>query len=219
MKKKIAFTFFFGSLCMGLYAQNEDQEVNPFTVSLDIVNRYNWRGTDFGNNPHFQPGLQFEKGGIAIGAWGSYSFLGNYQESDLFMSYALPFGLLVGVTDYYFPSGSFDSTYFSQGHYLELNGGYSIKGFSLSANVMLGTPAKTNDIYVELGYYFKNNVSLFVGAGNEAYTSDSKFMVCITGVKLGHSIKITEQFSLPVFGSLIINPQREQVHLVAGINF
>jgi hypothetical protein len=83
---------------------------------------------------------------------------------------------------------------------------------------MLSTPVKTHDLYLELGYTYKN-MTLFAAAGNEAYTSDAKFMVCNTGFKVNHDLKITEQFSLPVYGLIILNPQKEQIHLVAGITF
>lgn len=218
MKKRMMFFLCFTCLATIVKGQEEKKDESPFSVSMDMVNRYIWRGTDFGNTPQFQPGLKYAARGLSIGAWGSYSFSGNYQEADLYASYFFPFGLKAGITDYYFPAGSADSTYFSRGHSLELNGGFSFKSFSLAVNTMLSTPAKTNDIYVELGYTLKN-VTLFAGAGNEAYTSDGKFMVCNTGLKISHELKITENFSLPVYGMIILNPQKEQIHLVAGITF
>lgn len=218
MKKRILFLLYFSGLMVVAKSQKSSMNESPFSVSMDLVNRYVWRGTDFGNAPQFQPNLKFETGGFNLGAWGSYSFLGNYQEADLYASYSFPFGLTAGLTDYYFPAGSIDSTYFSHGHYLELNGSFTLKGFSLAINTMLSTPVKTHDLYLELGYTYKN-MTLFAAAGNEAYTSDAKFMVCNTGFKVNHDLKITEQFSLPVYGLIILNPQKEQIHLVAGITF
>jgi hypothetical protein len=209
-----------GFITNKLAGQGESEKASPFFVNMDLVSRYVWRGTDFGNAPQVQPTVKFAKGGFTAGGWGSYSMLGNYQEADLFASYAFPFGLSVGLTDYYFPSGGYDSTshYFSEGHFAEANLGFTGGGFSLSANMMLATPVKTNDIYFEAGYTYKN-LSVFAGAGNEAYTHDGNFKFCNVGLKMTREIKVTESFSIPVSGSLILNPDKEQVNLVVGVSF
>jgi len=218
MKRKIILVMYFSALASLGYSQKEKTDQSPFTVTMDLVNRYIWRGSDFGNAPQIQPTIKFTASGLTAGAWGSYSILGNYQEADMFASYSFPCGLSAGLTDYYFPSGSDDSTYMTSGHYLELNGGYSLANFSVAVNAMLATPAKTNDIYIELGYAVKN-LTLFIGAGNESYTTDKKFMVCNTGIKVTRDIKITDTYTLPLFGAILLNPQKEQIHLVAGITF
>ncbi|MFN8207690.1 MAG: hypothetical protein U0T82_09855 [Bacteroidales bacterium] len=207
-----------GLITNKLAGQGESEKASPFFVNMDLVSRYLWRGTDFGNAPQVQPTVKFATGGFTAGAWGSYSLLGNYQEADLFASYTLPFGLSVGLTDYYFPIGNNDSTYFSKGHYAEANLGFTGGGFSFSANAILSTPAKTNDLYFEAGYTYKN-LSVFAGAGNEAYTLDGKFNICNVGLKMTKEIKVTESFSIPVYGSLILNPDKEQVNLVVGVSF
>lgn len=207
-----------GIVVSQLSAQGESGNASPFSVNMDFVSRYLWRGSDFGNAPQIQPTLKFAKGGFSAGAWGSYSILGNYQEADLFALYTLPVGLSAGLSDYYLPIGNNDSTYFSSGHSLELNLGFAKGNFSISGNVMLATPTKTNDIYLELAYLIKN-VNLFVGAGNEQFTSDQKFMVCNVGAKISKEIKVTDSFSIPAFGSIILNPQKEQVNLVIGLSF
>lgn len=218
MKKFITLFAILSTLFLSGFSQEDEPSGSRFGVTMDFVNRYIWRGSDYGNAPHIQPGIKFTPGSFIAGAWGSYSFSGNFQEADLFASYTLPFGLGLGFTDYYFPSGSYDSTYFSKGHYFELNTTLTKGGFSAGFNIMLATLAKKNDIYIEMGYTIKS-IQIFAGAGNEAYTSDGTFMVCNTGIKVSKDLSLSENCSLPVFGAVIFNPQKQQIHLVAGITF
>ncbi|MBN1949961.1 MAG: hypothetical protein JW801_02105 [Bacteroidales bacterium] len=217
-------------------AQEEEESGSSFSVGADLVSRYVWRGTDFGNSPAIQPGVSFSKGGFEVGAWGSYSFSSNTggAEADLYAGYSFDFGLSLGVTDYYFPGESLDITgmvdsmgtmigtlspsrsgaYFSgDAHAIEIAAGYEIGNLSLLAGYFL-----SGDIYGEVGYSF-GDVSVFVGAGNGAYTLDGGFMVCNVGIGVEKEIAITESFSIPMFGQLILNPDSKQVHWVVGVSF
>ena len=204
----------------------QSQKSNRFDVGGDLVSSYLWRGTKFGTGPAIQPYLEVAFGNLSIGGWGSYSF-GNssFAEADIYFSYGFDFGLSIGVTDYYFPG--VDSDYFdfsdSTGtHGLELNLGYEIKGFSVSANYMFNeapTAGTTGgDMYFELGYAF-NYFGIFLGAGDGWHTEGDKFALCNIGISSSKEIQITEKFSLPVSGSLIWNPEREQYHVVVGVSF
>jgi len=73
------------------------------------------------------------------------------------------------------------------------------------------------DTYVEAGYGF-SNVSVFVGAGNGQYTSDGGFNLCNVGIKATESIKLTDSFSLPINGAVILNPSTQAFHIVVGIS-
>ena len=58
------------------------------SVYADLVSRYVWRGSDFGNSPAIQPGLDISYKNFTVGAWGSASLASlNLQEADLFASY------------------------------------------------------------------------------------------------------------------------------------
>lgn len=214
----------------------QEESESPFSIGADLVSRYVWRGTDFGNSPAIQPGVSFSKGGFEVGAWGSYSFSSNTggAEADLYAGYSFDFGLSLGVTDYYFPGESLDfggtvdsmgmmmgslapsrsGAYFSgDAHAIEIAAGYDIGNLSLLAGYFL-----SGDVYGEVSYSF-GDVSLFVGAGNGAYTLDGEFMLCNVGLGIEKEIPITESFSLPMFGQLILNPDSQQVHWVVGVSF
>ena len=91
---------------------------NTFYVGADLVSRYVWRGTDYGNSPAVQPTLGFQWKGLDIGAWGSYAFAphsiavndtvtvdaGTYAEFDLYLSYTWKWFTLL-ITDYFTLNG------------------------------------------------------------------------------------------------------------------
>ena len=230
-----AFTLLVVSLVMfplNLKAQEEEptsgarrsQQSSPFDVGGDLVSSYIWRGTKFGTGPAIQPYLEVAFGNFTMGAWGSYCFTSNEgAEADLYLSYGFDFGLSIGLTDYYFPGTNyFDYSTENGSHAFEINLGYEIKGFSIAANYIVNKAGSAgssgSDLYFELGYGFKY-FSLFAGAGDGWHTSDGEFMVCNFGLSASHEIEITDKFSLPVSGSLIWNPQREQFHIVLGVSF
>jgi hypothetical protein len=208
---------------MNIHAQDEEQS-SPFDVGADLVSSYLWRGTKYGTGPAIQPYLSFAAGGFEIGGWGSYCFTSDEAaEADIYLSYGFDFGLSIGLTDYYFPgSDYFDYTTESGSHAFEINLGYEIKGFSISANYILNEAGSAgssgNDMYFEAGYGFKY-FSLFAGAGDGWHSSDGDFAFCNLGISAEQEIKITDTFSLPLSGALIWNPDREQFHVVFGVSF
>ncbi len=236
--KKILLFLGLGLVLSTSYAQEETK--GCFNISADLVSRYVWRGVEFGNSPAIQPSLSYSLRDLTLGAWGNYSFNTNTRgtELDLFASYAFDFGLSVTITDYYFPielteiigetnleTGEFFGTmtderigdYFDykNDHYFELGLAQSIGNFSLSINYFF-TNSMNDDLYFEAGYEFKR-CSVFAGGGNKSYTDDGDFNLVNLGVNTTKKVKITDNYSLPVFGSVILNPNINQFHFVVGI--
>ncbi len=181
-------------------------QVNP---GVDFYSSYVWRGTKFGTGPAIQPYVDFTTGGLSVGAWGSVCTSDDEAfEMDLYAKYVLPFGLTLGVNDYYFGGDYFAGA----SHYIEPTLSFAAGSFSILGAYMLNA----TDAYVEAGYAIKN-VSLFVGAGNGQYTSDGGFMVCNVGLKATESIKLTDSFSLPINGQVILNPSTKAFNIVVGI--
>ena len=203
-----------------LAAQEEEQEESsPFSAGADFYSSFIWRGSKFGTGPAFQPGITYTAGGFTAGAWGSFDAAG-YAETDLYLTYDFDFGLSLGITDYYFPDYSFFDVKDSIGsHAFEAMAGYSIIGFSLSANYVLNRADSAGsvggDMYFEAGYDFRN-VSLFVGAGNGWHTTDGEFMVCNIGLGTSRTIQITDRFSVTATGKIIFNPEQEKLFAVVG---
>ncbi|MCF8367295.1 MAG: hypothetical protein K9H16_16015 [Bacteroidales bacterium] len=218
----------------GLLVLAQDEGGN-FDLGADVVSRYVWRGTDFGNSPAIQPWLSYSNSGFTVGAWGSYSTNGNsMQEADLFISYDLKEVITLTVTDYFFPNGiSAGNNYFeygddSTGHVLEgmiaFNGVEAFPISVMAAYNFYGAD-KDNSLYFELAYgnTFKEiDYNVFVGGGTGSYylygEKEDDFGIVNLGVKLSKEIQITDKFSLPVSGSLITNPTAESIFIVFGFS-
>ena len=201
----------------------EEESSSPFSVEADIVSNYVWRGTKFGSGPNIQPYVEFGVAGLTVGSWGSFAFnTTSVVENDFYLSYDFEFGLSLGVTDYYYQGPLFDYSDSTGSHAIELNGSYEIGGLSLSANYILneagGAGTAGGDMYFEAMYSF-DNFDIFVGAGDGWHTTTGNFEVVNVGISTSKEIKITDKFSLPVFGSVIVNPQAEIAYVVVGISF
>ena len=193
-------------------------------VGTDIYSNYIWRGTKFGTGPAVQPYVEGSIAGFTIGSWGSFCLTGDEAaEADLYISYGFDFGLSLGLTDYYYPGAKyFEYSDTTSSHAFEINLGYETGDFSISANYILndasaGAGSRGGDKYFELGYTI-GSASLFVGAGDGWHTSDGEFDVCNVGVSTEKSIKISDDFSLPMSGAVILNPDTEQFYVVVGIS-
>jgi uncharacterized protein (TIGR02001 family) len=207
-------------------ANAQEEEGSKWNAGLDIYSSYIWRGLKFGTGAAFQPSVDFTTGGLTIGAWGSFS-TGDTEaaEADLYATYAFNLGekaaLSFTVTDYYFPG----TEYFNgDSHFIEPLVNLGLGNLSLTAAYMFynAAPNGSGDIYVQAGYT-AGPVTLTLGGGNGQYSleeedEDDKFAISNIGLGYAKEIKITESFSLPISGSLILNPSTEQLYVVVGIS-
>ena len=223
------------------FAQNLNISVNA-----DLVSRYIWRGINVNDAFNIQPALTLSVSGFSFGFWGSYSLSNNLdyniygQELDTWLGYAFTFenGMSISaiVTDYYYPNagipwGNFDNFDSPEGpgaHTIET--GLLLKGpnavpISLSGYIDVYNDAG-NNTYFQVDYPVSvANVSInfFVGASagseeNPIYGTET-FNIINIGVKASKSIKITEDYSLPVYSTFILNPRAEISYLVFGLTF
>jgi len=214
-----------------------------FNAGADFVSRYIWRGSDFGQSPSIQPSLSMGIAGFEAGFWGAYTFSNNSHDADeldAWISYTVDIknsvSLSTIVTDYYFPNAglrysnynNYDNANGSGAHTIEV--GLSIGGaekFPITVAAYMNVyNDEGNNIYFQADYPVEvENVGLdfFVGgtAGSKEnpgyYNSDSFTMINI-GLTATKEIKISDEFSLPVFVSYILNPKVDISHLVFGIS-
>jgi len=179
------------------------------TIGADVVSRYVWRGTDFGNAAAVQPGIETAVGPVTLGAWGSWSISpgpadASGNECDLYASTTVgPVGLT--LTDYFFPAyAGTDSLLNIDIHVFELSAGADVGPVSIlaAANV---SGDDDNSTYLELTYG-----AFSLGLGNGAYSTDGEFAPVSIGVSASR-----DNFS----ASYIINPDQETSFLVFGVNF
>lgn len=191
-----------------------------FSVGTDVVSRYIWRGTQFGDGIAAQPSLSYTFPGIGVevGAWGSFE-IDNDDNNEIDLYITVPAGnFSFTLTDYYFPTLTnkkfFD--YDDDGdHVLEISAGYEYKNLNLFAayNLLGNDIQDTSDaIYVETGYQFYDKddyaATVFAGAGDNAYSTDGDFQVVNLGLTVTKDI-----FS----ASYIHNPDQEESFFVVGI--
>ena len=214
--KKISLLLVIGLLLATTYTSKAQDSKGGWTAGADVVSSYIWRGSQAGNFS-IQPTIKYVDGGFSIGAWGSGDLTtGAPQEFDLFALYSFKSGLSLGLTDYHYNSSML---FADKVHAFEANVGYAVGKFSLSGNYVFNSAsgAVGDDKYFEAAYQF-STVKLFAGAGDGWYTKDASFQVCNIGLSTTKTIKISESFSIPLTGSIIVNPNKEQIFYVVGIS-
>jgi hypothetical protein len=195
-------------LFLSLPVNSQDDVPSKFTTGVDLYSSYVWRGTGYGTGPAVQPMLKFSSGIFSAGAWGSFDFHGS-QETDLWLSFSLPAGFSIGMTDYYYPAYDyFDYTDTTGSHAYEVNFSFSKWGLTLGGNYILNKAGNAGSIggdkYFEAKYSFRS-LYIFLGAGDGWHSTDTeagkdRFTICNLGLGVTHEIKITGKFSIPVIG-------------------
>ncbi|HCY76670.1 MAG TPA: hypothetical protein DHV28_12190 [Ignavibacteriales bacterium] len=217
------------------------------SAGADVVSRYIWRGINVNDAINIQPALSLSVSGFSVGFWGSYSLSNNSseniygQELDTWLGYSYAFenGMSIGaiVTDYYFANagikwGNFNNYDDPEGpgaHTIET--GLLLRGpdsfpISLSGFINVYNDAGSNT-YFQVDYPATVGdvpLNFFVGASagseeNPGYYGTETFNVINVGVKATKSVKITEDYSLPVSVTFLINPRAEISYLVFGLTF
>ncbi len=222
-------TLFFATCLLLLISITPVANAQEWSTGLDIYSSYIWRGSKFGSGPAFQPTVEFGAGDFTLGAWGSVSASTDEGfEMDLYASYALgPVSL--GLTDYYFGGDWTSGDY----HYFEPNISLGIEGFSLMGAYMFMPDGSVNakgednngDMYFEAGYSFEK-FSIGLGAGEGQYTMHEDdngemkdaFGICNINIGTSKEVKITDSFSLPVSGAVILNPTTGGFFITVGIS-
>ena len=191
------------SMVMGTTAIAQDKV--EATINGDIVSSYIWRGQDLGN-VSFQPTL-----GIA------------YKG--------------IGITDYWTNDGGDpEARYFrynahGTNHVFEGNIGYDFGFLSLqwftnfAGNDYKEDGKRAFSSYFEATVPFKlAHVDWTATAAAVPFTTDyynghtSGFAVTNLSLKATKDIKVTDSFSIPVFGEIIGNPCTQKAYLVFGFS-
>ncbi len=210
------------------------QEKVETTICGDVVSSYIWRGQDLGD-VSLQPTLGIGYKGLSLTAWGSVGLSdpSDTKEFDLTLGYTIG-GFNIGITDYWFNGGlDPENRYFKYdahgtNHVFEANVGYDFGPASLQWYTnFAGNDGMNNDgkraysSYVELAVPFKlATVDWTATAGAVPFATDfygtDGFAVTNLALKATKEIKVSESFSVPVFGQVIANPCSQKAYLVIG---
>ena len=219
-------------MSMTAFAQEEIET----TISADVVSHYYWRGQDLGG-ASLQPTLGIGYKGLSLTAWGSTGLVNpdDTRELDLTLAYTVG-GFNIGITDYWTNDGGDpEARYFKYdahgtNHIFEANIGYDFGFASLQwYTYFAGNDYKKKDgeraysSYVEVAVPFKlASVDWTATAGVLPYATDaynngtSGFAVTNIALKATKDIKITDTFSVPIFGQIAANPCSQKAYLVFG---
>ena len=213
----------------------EAQEIST-TIGSDIVSSYIWRGQDLGG-VSLQPTLGLEYKGISLSAWGSVGLAdpADTKEFDITLGYTIG-GLNIGITDYWFNAGlDPQDRYFKYdahgtNHVFEANIGYDFGVVStqwytnISGNDGVNKDGKrAYSSYFEVAAPFKLATcdwTATVGAVPFAtdFYGTNGFAVTNLAVRASKDIKVTDSFSIPIFGEVSANPCSQKAYLVVGMS-
>ena len=233
MKKVIRLTVLTAMSLFTATAVEAKTEIET-TLAADVVSQYIWRGLDSGHTS-FQPTLGIGYKGLSLTAWGSTGLTdsSDTREFDLTLGYTIS-GFNVGITDYWFSNGLDPlSRYFKYdahgtNHVFEANVGYdfgwaSIQWFTNFA----GNDGRTKSdkraysSYFEISVPFRlGGMSLSATAGAVPYATSfyntEGFAVTNISLRATKDIRITDSFSIPIFGQITANPSSQDAYLVFG---
>ena len=214
----------------------EAQEIST-TIGSDLVSSYIWRGQDLGG-VSLQPTLGLEYKGISLSAWGSVGLAdpADTKEFDITLGYTIG-GLNIGITDYWFNAGlDPQDRYFKYdahgtNHVFEANIGYDFGVVSaqwytnISGNDGVNKDGKrAYSSYFEVAAPFKLATCDWTATiGAVPYATDfygtNGFAVTNLAVRASKDIKVTDSFSIPIFGEVSANPCSQKAYLVVGMSF
>ena len=206
-------------------------------LGSDIVSSYIWRGQDLGG-VSLQPTLGLEYKGISLSAWGSVGLAdpADTKEFDITLGYTIG-GLNIGITDYWFNAGlDPQDRYFKYdahgtNHVFEANIGYDFGVVSaqwytnISGNDGVNKDGKrAYSSYFEVAAPFKLATCDWTATvGAVPYATDfygtNGFAVTNLAVRASKDIKVTDSFSIPIFGEVSANPCSQKAYLVVGMSF
>jgi len=229
--KKIFATIMLCGATMAVTAQ----EIST-TIGSDIVSSYIWRGQDLGG-VSLQPTFGVEYKGISLSAWGNVGLAdpADTKELDLTLGYSIG-GFNIGVTDYWFDEGlDPQNRYFKYdahgtNHVFEANIGYDFGVASLqwftnfAGNDGVNKKGKrAYSSYCEIAAPFKLATCDWTATvGVVPYATDSYkttgFAVTNVAVRATKDIRVTDSFSIPIFGELSANPCSQKAYLVVGMS-
>lgn len=204
------------------------------TVATDVVTSYIWRGQDLGSAA-IQPTLGIGYKGLSLTAWGSYGIAdpADTKEFDLTLAYSTG-GLNIGITDYWFNAGlDPQNRYFKYdahgtNHVFEANIGYdfgvaSVQWFTnIAGNDGVNKDGeRAYSSYAEVAVPFKlASVDWTATAGAVPFATDfygtTGLAVTNLSLRADKEIKVTDTFSIPVFGQVAANPCSQKAYLVLG---
>lgn len=230
----------------GTAAPGEGHDKIEATIGADIVNRFIWRGQDYGA-VSLQPTLGVAYRGLSLTAWGNIGISDpqDDEEIDLILRYEHPCGLHFTVTDYWMAygkrsieegwAGDPDNRFFhfdshSTNHVFEANVGYDFGVLALDwFTIFAGYDARTASDHRAYSSYMEATVpfrlatcdwTATIGAvpyRTEFYDTATGFAVVNVSLMAEKAIDISRKFSLPLYAGIAANPSNRKAYMLFGL--
>lgn len=194
------------------------QDKAEFSIGADLVNRYVWRGTNLGGNSfHIQPGATFTYKNIELGAWASYGLSNDYKEYDFYGTYSFS-NLALTFCDYNCPTDEpgIPETYFELA--LSYEGNDKIPFYGNINQYFYNDDGTYIDLGVKINSRHKLPMDLNLGFTPWKGSYADQTAILNISYKISYDIPVSKEFSIPVFSSLIVNPDIEKIYFTAGIS-
>ena len=206
-----------------------------FDISADFRSRHIWRGSLTCSAWNIQPTMHLSSSNFLIGAWGAYTVDNSYTEFDLYASYTFK-RFTIAVLDYFCPSETvrfnhlFNFNNKTTKHTLDAvisyNGTEKFP-FSISASTLFfGDDKNPNtgnnyfSTYIEANYKWeisellKTDFHVGFTPFEGYYSTGANVVSC--GLSVTQNLRVTSNFTIPINGRLIVNPNTENVFFVFG---
>ena len=225
----------------------EPARAYTFGVGLDLYTRFLWRGVSFGEQWTLQPTASFAAYGLSVDLWASaapdQSSLVDYVGITLGYTYEASFGTFaVTLADWIFTqrytaegtveTGApylFDFDGNGNGsHWLDLTLAYTgPSAFPLTVEfgvVVYNDPDHSlyaglrYDIDVGAGFTLTPEFGVVFGRSARWYLTDADpINVTNCALTLSRTVALGHGITLPLSIALVVNPESERVHIVAGV--
>lgn len=213
-----AVRFFFAGFFFLQYFSLSAQEKGEFSIGADFVNRYIWRGANTGGKSfHIQPGATFTYKNIELGAWGSYGLTNDFKEYDFYGTYSFSDFALTFI-DYNCPTDEPGVPV----TYLELTFSYVGNGKIPVYGNMNQYFYNDDATYIDLGVKINSRhelpMDLNIGFTPREGSYADKTAIVNVSYTINYDIPVSKEFTIPVFSSLIVNPDAGKVYVAAGVS-
>ncbi|MFO7867754.1 MAG: hypothetical protein R6U95_00470 [Bacteroidales bacterium] len=217
------------SIVESIDEEKESSQCCSLDVGMDVVSSYVWRGLKSGTGASIQPYVEYTSYNFTLGAWNNIS-TGSAEafEVNLYASYAFPFGVTIGATDYFNEGNVFGNNFddLAETHAIEPFIQYDYYNLSFFGGLMFfrnDHGENTQDFYGEVSYTFEK-FDLAIGAGDGQYVTSpewgtvGEFAICNISISKEKNITVTDTFSIPVKGAVTLNPYTERFYAYVGIS-
>lgn len=207
-----------------------------WSSGFEVVNQYVWRGVLYDDGVNFQPYLMYSRNGFEAGVASSTSFTNDFNEIYFWAAYTLTLNsldLTLNVADYYYEQGMGNFLNFKGVQSGEATGAHFVESslelsgentpFSLLfSGIIWNDP--DHSMYAELGYHktlgneteATFNLGVALNESRDWYFNRKSGLINVS-FGLSRSIRVTDNFSIPLSSQAILNPYSESFYVVLAV--